>query len=62
MAAAAHKSLLPKQRALTDNETQTSFEQWKESMIFHVSLSDKSTRFLSEGDLKTWTTAADRGS
>ena len=30
-------------------------------MIFHISLSDKSTRFLSSGDLKSWTTAEDRG-
>ena len=57
----AHKSLVPKQRQLTDHETQTSFEAWKESMIFHVALSDKSTRFLSTGDLKTWTTDPDRG-
>ena len=57
----AHKSLLPKQRCLTDHETQTSFDAWRESMIFHISLSDKSTRFLSTGDLKTWTTAPDRG-
>ena len=32
-----------------------------ESVIFHISLSEKSTRFLAGGDLSTWTTAADRG-
>lgn len=57
----AHKSLLSKQRALTDQETQTSFEGWRETMIFHISLSDKSARFLSSGDLKMWTTAEGRG-
>ena len=30
-------------------------------MKFHISLSDKSARFLSGGNLCTWTTAADRG-
>ena len=57
----AYKGLLSKQRPLTDQETQTSFESWRESMIFHISLSDKSARFLSTGDLKTWTTAEGRG-
>ena len=59
----AHKSLVPKQRPLTDHESQTTFESWRESMLFHISLSDKSTRFLSTGDLKTWTTSdtPDRG-
>ena len=57
----AHKSLVPKQRALTEVETEQSFETWREAMIFHISLSDKSTRFLSSGDLSTWTTAEGRG-
>ena len=57
----AHKSLVPKQRCLTPDETPTSFESWTESLVFHISLSDKSARFLSTGDLSTWTTAADRG-
>ena len=59
----AHKSLLPKQRALTEQETQTSFEAWREGMIFHISLSDKSARFLSSGpgNLKTWSSEENRG-
>ena len=57
----AHKSLVPKQRILTENETQTGFDGWRESMDFHISLNDKSTRFLSTGDLSTWSIAADRG-
>ena len=57
----AHKSLVPKQRCLTSDENPTSFESWLESLIFHISLSDKSARFLSTGDLNTWTTAEDRG-
>ena len=54
-----HTSLVPKQRTLTETESPTSFEAWKESMIFHITLDNKSARFLS--DLKTWTTAANRG-
>ena len=57
----AHKSLVPKQRCLTEDETPNSFESWMESLIFHISLSDKSARFLSSGDLSSWTTAQDRG-
>ena len=44
--------LVPKQRPLTDNETPTSFESWKESMCFTISLDKKAARFLD--DLKTW--------
>ena len=57
----AHKSLVPKQRPLTEDEDQTSFESWREGMIFHISLSDKSARFLPTGNLSTWTSAGDRG-
>ena len=53
------KSLIPKQRPLTETETQASFESWQEGMEFHISLDVKSARFLT--DLTTWTTAADRG-
>ena len=55
----AHKSLIPKQRSLTETETQTSFESWKESMIFHICLDPKSSRFVS--DLKTWDSTETRG-
>ena len=61
MASNAMKSLLGKPRALTAHEDPASFDSWVESITFHISLSDKSTRFLSSGDLNTWTTAADRG-
>ena len=57
----ASKSLFGKPRTLTQHEDQTSFDSWIEAMTFHISLSDKSTRFLPSGDLSTWTTAADRG-
>ena len=30
-------------------------------MIFHIALSDQSARFLSSGDLNTWSSAAHRG-
>ena len=55
----AHKSLVPKQRILTESESQTSFESWREAMIFHISLDNKSARFLS--DLNTWTLDDSRG-
>ena len=58
---AAPKGLFHKPRALTEQETQTSFDNWLEGMTFQISLSDKSTRFLSSGDLNTWTTATDKG-
>ena len=57
----AHKSLLPKQRALTEHETQTSIDSWRECMLFHISLDSKSARFLPSGDLHAWTLAEDRG-
>ena len=57
----AHKSLVPKQRTLTESESQTSFESWRESMIFHISLDNKSARFLPSGDISSWTIAEDRG-
>lgn len=55
----AHQSLVPKQRFLTEDESQTSFEAWREALVFHISLDNKASRFLS--DLSTWTSAADRG-
>ena len=55
----AHQSLVPKQRFLTEEESQTSFEAWREALVFHISLDNKASRFLS--DLSTWSSAADRG-
>ena len=55
----AQRSLIPKQRILTETESQTSFESWKQSMLFHIALDGKSARFLS--DLKTWSSAANHG-
>ena len=57
----ALKSLLGKPRTLTTHEDPTSFDSWIESITFHVSLSDKSTRFLPTGDLNTWSVDKDRG-
>ena len=57
----AHRSLLPKQRTLTEDENASTVEAWMESMVFHISLEDKTARFLPSGDLATWTAAADRG-
>ena len=44
--------MVPKQRQLTETETPTSFESWKESLCFILSLDRKFARFLD--DLKTW--------
>ena len=51
--------LVPKQRQLTETETSTSFESWRESMLFHISLDSKFSRYLD--DLKTWNTTVNRG-
>ena len=53
--------LVPKQQQLTDHETPTSFESWRESMCFTISLDKKFARFLD--DLKTWssTNVVNRG-
>ena len=44
--------LVPKQHQLTEHETSTGFESWREGMCFMVSLDKKFARFLD--DLKTW--------
>ena len=51
--------LIPKQWKLSTNETQTSFDNWKESVEFHISLDSKSARFLT--DLTTWNSSETRG-
>ena len=56
----AHRSLLPKSRTLTEDENPSSVEAWMESMVFSISLEDKTARFLPSGDLPTWTSAVDR--
>ena len=53
------KSLLPKQRVLTSVESQSSYDNWKEAMCFHISIDGRSARFLS--DLKTWDNTDTRG-
>ena len=44
--------LVPKPRTLNEDENSTSFESWKETMCFSLSLDRKYARFLD--DLKTW--------
>ena len=56
---AANTGLIPKQWKLNTSETQNSFENWKESICWHVSLDTKSSRFLT--DLKTWNNTPNRG-
>ena len=55
----SNTGLIPKQWRLTPNETQTSFDNWRESMLWHISLDPKSSRFLT--NLKTWNNSATRG-
>ena len=55
----SNTGLIPKQWKLTPNETQNSFDNWRESMIWHISLDAKSSRFLT--DLNTWNNTANRG-
>ena len=57
----AHRSLLPKTRTLSEDENPSSVEAWMESMVFSISLEDKTARFLPSGDLSTWTSTEDRG-
>ena len=53
------KGLLPKQWKLNTTETQNSFDSWRESIIWHISIDEKSSRFLT--DLKTWSNGENRG-
>ena len=55
------KSLIPKQRALTEVETLTSFNCWREGMIFHISLDPKTACFTDTTDLGRWSNNANRG-
>ena len=52
-------SLLPKQRALTSVESQSTYDSWADAMRFHISVDPKSARLLS--DMKTWSNALNRG-
>ena len=59
--ASFHKSLIPQQRKLEKEESEVDFEIWKQSMIFHISLDPRSSRFTSTGDLNTWNNTVNRG-
>ena len=55
------KSLLPKPWKLNSDEDATGFENWMESINFHLSLDPHSARFLPGGDLSTWDNTESRG-
>ena len=46
--------IVPKQRILTENETVTTFENWKNTMLFQITLDPKFARFVDSEDLSTW--------
>ena len=50
----AATKLIPKQRQLGPNETQNTFESWKESLIFHIIIDTKLARFVDPNDLGMW--------
>ena len=59
--ASIHRSIVPPQRKLNEDETEVDFEIWKQSMDFHICLDARSARFTSSGDLNRWTNATLRG-
>lgn len=56
-------SLVAKQRTLTENETETTFNTWQQSMMFHIVVDSKFSRYTDTTDLGTWkpTSVANRG-
>ena len=50
----AATNLIGKQRQLTANETLNTFENWKQSLIFHIIVDAKLASFLDPDDLATW--------
>ena len=52
-------TLIPKIRPLTPVESQSSFDSWREGMIWQISLDPMSARFLT--DLKKWDNSEHRG-
>ena len=47
-------NLVSKQRTLTQNETLNTFENWKQSLIFHIIGDAKLARFCDNDDLAKW--------
>ena len=55
MAGAEIKSaLVAKQRILTENETETTFTTWHQSIMFHIVVDSKFSRFTDTVDLGKW--------
>ena len=44
----APKSLIPKQRLLTESETQSSFDSWVDSMCFQLAIDEKAAQFFTD--------------
>ena len=47
-------ALVAKQRILTDNESETSFTSWQQSIMFNFVVDSKFSRFTDTTDLGTW--------
>ena len=56
-------ALVAKQRTLTENENETTFNTWQQSIMFHLVIDSKFSRFTDPADLGTWkaTSVANRG-
>lgn len=57
----APNSLIPKIRVLTQNETQSSFDSWRDGIVWQISLDKMSARFLDANDLGSWDNSVNRG-
>ena len=63
MGAEIKSSLVAKQRILTENENESTFNTWHQSIMFHIVMDSKFSRFADSEDLGKWksTAIANRG-
>ena len=54
MTAEIKSSLVAKQRVLTENENETTFTTWQQSIMFHIAIDSKFNRFTDPNDLGKW--------
>ena len=50
----AESKFIPKQRILTQHETPSTFENWMDAIIFHITIHPKFARFGDPTDLTPW--------
>ena len=51
-------SLVAKQRVLCESETESTFTTWHQSMMFHIAIDNKLSRYVDSTDLGTWKSSA----